>query len=72
MSRLSIHYGRIRYIEPRPGQESFLPKGEPIREAVNAATSVERYRHEWILGNLAFEDDPPIITGRLGYPRRSV
>lgn len=70
MSRLSIYYGRIRYIEPRPGQESFLPPGEPIREAVEtaAATSVQRYRHEWVLGNLAFEDDPPIITGRLGYP----
>jgi hypothetical protein len=68
MSRLSIYYGRIRYVEPLPGQESFLPLGDPIREAVEGATSVERYRHEWILGNLTYTDDPPVVTGRLGYP----
>jgi hypothetical protein len=68
MSRLSIYYGRIRYLEPHPGQESFLVREFPIREAVEAARSVERYRHQWVLGNLVFDDDGRLIMGRLGYP----
>ena len=38
MSRLSIYYGRIRYLDPRPGQGSFMPQENPIREAVAAQT----------------------------------
>lgn len=68
MSRLSIYYGRVRYIEPRPGQETLLPPREPIREAVDAARTVDRYRHEWVLANLETDEDAHLITGRLGYP----
>lgn len=67
MSRLAIYYGRILYIEPHPGQETFMPR-EPIREAVEAATSTARYGHEWVLGNLEVDEASGLITGRLGYP----
>jgi len=68
MSRLSIYYGRVRYIDPQPGQGSFLPPGEPIREAVEAAGSVDRYGHDWVLANLDVDDERHLIIGRLGYP----
>lgn len=67
MSRLNIYYGRISYVPKRPGQEEIRERS-PIREAIEGATSVERYRHEWVLGNLTFLDDQALVLGRLGYP----
>jgi hypothetical protein len=67
-NRLSIYYGRILYVEPFPYQETFLSR-EPILEALEAAPSVERYRHIWMVGNLTVDEGAGVATGRLGYPR---
>jgi hypothetical protein len=66
-ARVSIYYGRIRYVEPHPGQETFI-ESDPIRDAIAAARPAERYRHMWVIGNLEFNDDAQLVTGRLGYP----
>lgn len=68
MSRLSIYYGRVRYVDVHPGQGTLMPREYPLRDAVAEARSVERYRHLWVLGNLAFDDGAHLVTGRLGYP----
>ncbi|TMK38755.1 MAG: hypothetical protein E6G56_13240 [Actinobacteria bacterium] len=70
MSRLTIYYGRIRYVSDQiSGQTELLAReGDPIREAVEAAKAVERYRHTWVLGNLSTVEERNLIIGRLGYP----
>jgi hypothetical protein len=68
MSRLSIFYGRIRFLDPHPGQETLIPRIHPIRDAIEAATSTSRYGHDWVLGNLEVMESADLVVGRLGYP----
>lgn len=73
MSRLTVYYGRILVEDKNPGQAELSTTFEPvdpIKDCLEGATSIERYRHEWVIGNLKFDADATLATGRLGYPDR--
>lgn len=62
MSRLTIYYGQIWQ------EQGSLLSELPIRDAVERAESVNRYNHDWLIGNLSVDEDRRLITGKLGYP----
>lgn len=67
---LTIYYARFKLETGQiPGQTSFSTPDQPLfRQAVAEATSVERYQHDWVFGNLVFDDEVGRVTGLLGYP----
>lgn len=62
MSRLTIYYGQVWQGKPT------LLSEFPLLDAVRDAESVNRYKHDWLLGNLSVDEDRHLITGKLGYP----
>lgn len=62
MSRLTIYYGQIWLVQPT------LLSEFPFRDAVENAESVNRYNHDWVLGNLSVDEEKKVMTGKLGYP----
>ena len=62
MSRLTIFYGRIWL------QQGTLLSEFPIRDAVERAESVNRYNHDWVIGNLSADEERRLLIGKLGYP----
>lgn len=67
MNRLIVYFARISWLPPHAGQEEMFAR-EPIRDAVTGARSLERYGHQWVLGNLQVDDERGLVLGRLGYP----
>jgi|GEM_PF-4922567 len=62
MSRLTIYYAQI-WLEQAPLFSEF-----PLRDAVEGASSVNRYNHDWLIGNLSVDEGRQTLVGRLGYP----
>jgi hypothetical protein len=62
MSRLTIYYGLV-WQEPATLLSEF-----PIRDAIEGAGSVNRYNHDWLIGNLAVDESRHLVTGKFGYP----
>lgn len=62
MSRLTIYYGQIWQ------EQGTLLSKFPLRDAVERAESVNRYNHDWLIGNLSVDDEQQILIGKLGYP----
>ena len=62
MSRLTIYYGQI-WLE-----QATLFSEYPLRDAVEGAGPVNRYNHDWLIGNLSVDEGRQILVGKLGYP----
>ena len=62
MSRLTIYYGQI-WLE-----QATLFSEFPLRDAVEGAESVNRYNHDWVIGNLSVDEERRLLVGKLGYP----
>ncbi len=61
-SRLTIYYGQI-WLE-----QATLFSEYPLRDAVEGAGPVNRYNHDWLIGNLSVDEGRQILVGKLGYP----
>ena len=62
MSRLTIYYGQIWQ------EQGTLLSEFPLRDAVESAESVNRYNHDWLIGNLSVDEEQRLLVGKLGYP----
>jgi hypothetical protein len=71
MSRLTIYFGRITWEAEHPDQVAMFER-EPILDAIQRAESVERYGHQWVLGNITVDTERHLVLGRLGYPETEV
>jgi hypothetical protein len=62
MSRLTIYYGQVWQ------EQGTLLSEFPLRDAVEGAESVNRYNHDWLIGNLSVDEERQLLVGKLGYP----
>ncbi|HEX2096565.1 MAG TPA: hypothetical protein VHF50_04280 [Solirubrobacterales bacterium] len=62
MNRLTIYYGLIWQ------EQGSLLSEYPLRDAVERAESVNRYNHDWLIGNLSVDEGRQLLVGKLGYP----
>jgi hypothetical protein len=62
MSRLTIYYGQIWQ------EQGTLLSEFPLRAAVEQAESVNRYNHDWLIGNRSVDEERQLLVGKFGYP----
>ena len=57
-----IFYGRIALVD---GSLGLTP--QPYLDAIQPGRRVNRYGHDWVVGNLVVDDPEGFVAGRLGY-----